>query len=604
MRDGQRLVDLIRSHEGGPAVVHGGRHVDFPTLLRMVDDRAAQLREAGAAGAYVALERDRSIGFVVDMLAVLSTGGAAIPLDPALPPVRRNEFLRLARPDVLLGDDIRRLPGGGGHRGGAFVYFTSGSTGVPKPVLGSAYGVRTFAEWFGPEFGIGPGDRFAFLTGVGFEASLRDIFPALGSGATLVIPDTAAPVDGGPPQATPEETVAWLAAAGITVLTAVPSVARGWLRAGSVPVPSVRAVFFVGEPVPADVLRDWSRTFPGTAVRVNSYGSTEGGQATVYHRIPAGATGEIPAGRLVPGTRFCLIDRDSPEDPASPNASSAPDGRLDAAVVRARLDTPADSGEIVLVSRACSHGYLDRPDEQAARFADLGDGLTAYRTGDLGRVGPDGDLYVVGRADDEVKINGVRVHPAEATRALRAHPAVADAYVVATRDPDPRLTAYVVPAEAAPDVSVLRRALLDELPLAMIPGRFVMMPGLPVTRTGKVDRAALTARAAAEIAAEAASEGAAPRGDTQEWLAAQFADLLDVSAVSAGDDLFALGGDSIAATRLAARVARDFGLTVPLPDVFAAATLEGIAALIEERQLLDADPAELRDLLDALDRGA
>ncbi|MFC6080641.1 non-ribosomal peptide synthetase [Sphaerisporangium aureirubrum] len=585
----RRLVQLIHRHADDPgsgtALEQGGRAVTYRELGKLTGERTLELEALGVRGTFVALERSKSVEFVVDFLAVLAAGGTVVPVDPDTPPDRRAVFLELAAPEFLLGETgVLRLGGPrdrGVPRDAAFVYFTSGSTGTPKPVLGSAAAVAGFAEWFGPEFGAGPRDRFAFLTGLSFEAALRDVFPPLVAGATLVLPEEGAADE-------PEAAVAWLARRDVSVVTVVPSTARAWLAHGRTVCPAVRAVFFVGEPPGADLLGGWRTLFPNTTLRVNSYGSTESGQATVYNRIADDErAAAVPAGRPVPGTRYCFVE---------------PGAVLDAGLVRERLEHPASGGEIVLVSRSCSHGYLGMPQENAARFADLGDGVTAYRTGDLGHVDAGGDLVVVGRADDEIKINGVRVHPAEVLRAVRAHRSVRDAFVTATRaeqDADgtrtrAHLTAYVVP-EGDLSVVDLRRDLLDALPPAMIPARFVEVAELPRTRTGKVDRAALTGLA------ERAAGFVAPSGDVEPRVAAQFAELLGAERVSAADDLFTLGGDSITATRLVSRLWQEFGVRLSQRDVFAAATVAGIAALIMERWLLAEDPDELRALLDALE---
>jgi acyl-coenzyme A synthetase/AMP-(fatty) acid ligase/acyl carrier protein len=577
--DKRRLVDLIRSHpDGRTAVEAGERTISYGELGRLIDERAAALRAAGGgAGAFVAIERRKSAEFVVDYLSVLALGGTVVPIDPDTPAERRRTFLELTRPELLARDaEIVPLAGDPGREApdGAFVYFTSGSTGVPKPVLGSAVALRSFLDWFVPEFGVGRDDRFAFVAGVSFEASLRDIFPPLAAGASLVVPDD----DG---TATPAEAVAWLAREEIGIVTVVPSVARTWLSDGRTTCPAVRAVFFVGEPVPADVLTGWRARFPRTSVRVNSYGSTEGGQATIYKRLGEDAMDRVPAGRPVPGTRYCFIDREAPLDPDT---------------VQAALEQGPASGEIVIVSRACSHGYLGLPEENDARFADLGDGVTAYRTGDLGRVDEGGDLLVIGRVDDEVKINGVRVHPAEVTRAIRAHPAVVDAFVIATSGDDPSLRAYVVGDGVS--IAQLRRDLMEVLPLAMIPARFVSVPRLPTARTGKVDRAALVALAEQ---APGADGFVAPSGDVERWLADRFSELLGVERVSARDDLFALGGDSITAVRLAARIRDELGVDLSPRAVFAAAAIADLAAAIVDQQLRAADPDDLLAALDALE---
>lgn len=573
----RQLVARIRSHPPeAVAIEQGDRSITYGELSELVARRAAALD-----GQVTAVRRRKSIEYLADLLSVLDAGGIAVPIDPDLPRERQETFLRLARPTVTLGETgaakLETEAWQGLPDDGLCIWFTSGSTGVPKPVLSSASAVKSFVDWFCPEFGFGPRDRFAFLTGVSFEASMRDIFPSLASGATLVLPEDE--TDG-------TDALQWLADKRISVVTVVPSLARAWLRHGRVACPSVRAVFFVGEPVPADVLTGWHTAFPATTVRVNSYGSTEGGQATIFRRIAVNEReGLIPAGRPVPGTKYCFI---------------APESALTPGAVQAALDAAREAGEIVVVSRACSHGYLGLPEENATRFADLGGGLKAYRTGDLGRTSAGGELVVIGRADDEVKINGVRVHPAEVTTALRAHPAVADAFVAATRSADAaRLTAFFVRTESArTDSAQLRRDLLDTLPLAFIPSRFVAVDGLPRTRTGKVDRAALTALADAE-----APEFSEPAGEVERWLAAQLADIVGAQDISATDDLFALGADSIAAARLAARVASESGVDLSPKDIFAAATIRSLADLIVERQLLSADPQALAAALDALATG-
>jgi hypothetical protein len=188
--DKRRLVELIRSHpEDRTAVEDAERTITYGELGRLIDERAGALRAAGGgAGAFVAIDRRKSAAFVVDYLSVLALGGTVVPIDPDTPAERRRTFLELARPELLArGSEIVRLAGDPDRSApddGAFVYFTSGSTGVPKPVLGSAAALRSFLDWFVPDFGIDGDDRFAFRAGVSFEASLRDIFPRRGGNLT------------------------------------------------------------------------------------------------------------------------------------------------------------------------------------------------------------------------------------------------------------------------------------------------------------------------------------------------------------------------------------------------------------------------------------
>ncbi|MFD1546286.1 AMP-binding protein, partial [Nonomuraea guangzhouensis] len=393
----RRLVDRIYLHAvtrpTQVALECGTRSLTYAALAGRMEERVGTLSGSVGPGTFTAIERRRSIEFVVDFLAVLALDGVPVPLDPDLPDRRKETLLDLIRPGVVLRDGVAipgvvsrdaAEPSGPGEPGlgepgttavadGAYVFFTSGSTGRPKPVLGSAAALTSFLAWQCAEFGVEPGDRVAFLTALSFDVAVRDVFLPLWAGATLVIP-ALREAD------SPEATVAWLRHSRVSVVNAVPSVARGWLRHCRTQCESMRTVFFAGEPLEAALLGEWQLVFPGTRTRVNLYGTTETTLPKIWKRLPVSErlTGNLPAGGPVPQTRFCLID---------------PAGPFDAALVRAALRNPAAEGEIVLVSPYTGHGYVGMPEETAARFADLG-GVTAYRTGDLGRVSDDGELVV------------------------------------------------------------------------------------------------------------------------------------------------------------------------------------------------------------------
>ena len=561
----REIVDRIRSHGSSTpwriAIEQGSRSITYRALTEQLDRRILQLTDEAILGRFVAIERPRSADFVVDFLAVLTLGGIPVPIDPELPAPRRELFRELVRAGV---------PTEGAD--GAYVFFTSGSTGVPRPVLGSATALRAFLEWQCAEFDLDITDRFAFLTALSFDVAVRDMFPPLWTGATLVIP---APGECD----SPEATVAWLDRRGISVLNAVPSVARSWLRHGQTTCESVRTVFFAGEPLPAALLEEWHATFPGTRTRVNFYGTTETTLPKVYKRLSRveEATGTLAVGYPVPRSRFCLIDPASPSDPD---------------LLRDALASTLPEGEVVLVSRYHGHGYVGMPEQTAERFVELGGDLTAYRTGDLGRLDPTGELVVLGRIDDEVKINGVRIHPAEVAAAIRGSGLVADAFVMPGRTGG--LTAYVVAMlGGALDPAELRGRLTEVLPPAMIPGRFVVLPELPELPNGKVDRAALR-----ELADRpAADRFVAPSGELEGWLADRWAELFDRGPVSATADFFELGGDSIAAMQLSSRIRRDLGVTLSVRDIFTGATITAIARQVADRQFRSVEPHELLAML-------
>ena len=306
-----------------PALRHAGRDLSYGELWHGARRLAGRLRAAGLEpGQVAAVTGERSFGLVTAILAVLSSGGVLLTLDPRLPRERRRRMLELAdarflldaggvaEPELLAGLEARLLAVDPAARnlGGAelaqvppppaddepaYVFFTSGSTGTPKGVLGRAAGLAHFLAWQRTAFEVGPGDLAAQLTGLSFDVVLRDMLMPLTAGATLVLPD----VDGA-------ELVLWLAAERITRIHAVPSLARTWLatrqaaprRAGEAGLPELRTVFFAGEPLTDELVRDWRRSFGAGCEIANLYGPTETTLARCCFRPRHGAGSGRPAG--------------------------------------------------------------------------------------------------------------------------------------------------------------------------------------------------------------------------------------------------------------------------------------------------------------------
>jgi acyl-coenzyme A synthetase/AMP-(fatty) acid ligase/acyl carrier protein len=348
------------------------------------------------------------------------------------------------------------------------------------------------------------------------------------------------------------------------VLHCVPSVFRSLLSRELHPAlfGSLTHVVMAGEPLhPADVDR-WMAVF-GTRVQlVNLYGPTETTMTKLFHRVAEDdrARRTVPIGRAMPGAQVAVMDADGAACP------------------------PGAVGEIWIRTPYRAHGYWNRPELTAEVFVpnprtgDPADVL--YRTGDLGRMLPDGALEFIGRRDHQVKIRGVRVEPAEVEGALRAHPAVADA---AVRDWDDAeggksLAAYVVAAGEL-TAGELRAHLLGLLPEALVPSAFVMMGALPRTPNGKTDRAALPEPAKA-AAADATRERVAPADETEAVVAALWCEVLGVDEVGVTDDFFEVGGHSLRMARVAAAVEETFAVEVPLRAFFESPTVRGQAAVL------------------------
>jgi amino acid adenylation domain-containing protein len=548
---------------------------------------ARHLRSLGVGPeSIVGLCAERSPGLIVAMLGIWKAGGAYLPLDPAYPRERlafmledsgarvvltqeklAGSFAASSARVVLLDAD---WPAGEAELpaadltvdlvNGAYVIYTSGSTGRPKGVLVPHASLANYVRVAVEAYGIGAADRVLQFASVSFDTSAEEIYPALTTGATLVLRD--------------EEMVSSLerfaretGELGVTVLD-LPTAYWHELVAEMVepglelPAP-LRLVILGGEQAQADRLASW-RERVGERIRlVNSYGPTEATIVSTHRDLTQGiASADVPIGRAIPNARTYVVDRGLELVPAGVE------------------------GELLIGGAGLARGYLGRPDLTAERFVPDAFGSEAgarlYRTGDLVRLLPDGDLQFRGRADDQVKVRGFRIELGEIEAALRRVSGVRDA-VVAAREDGPggkRLVAYVVPSEGkAPATADLRSALKDSLPEYMVPSVFVTLEALPATPSGKVDRRALPAPDAGRPDLDASYE--APRNPVQEVLAGIWADLLGVDRVGVHDDFFQLGGHSLLVAKLAARVRQAFKVELSLIQVFQNPTVAALAERIE-----------------------
>ncbi|HTG31297.1 MAG TPA: non-ribosomal peptide synthase/polyketide synthase, partial [Thermoanaerobaculia bacterium] len=587
-----------------PAVRRGESVWSYGELAARADETARALVAAGLErGEVVAVSGERGFGLIVSLLAVLGSGGVLLTLDGGLPAARRRLMLRTASarrllhsgplpagdewlaeecPDRLVVDAATgRLTGAATGADPlpplpliegddpAYVFFTSGTTGVPKGVVGVHKGLSHFLDWQRQAFGIGEDDRGALLITLSFDAVLRDLFLPLTSGACLHLPAA----DMGP-----GEVVRWLDREGITYLHAVPTVAQAWLseRPAGSSLARLRWIFLSGEPLTDALVARWREAFPAAGEVVNFYGATEATMIQSFFRVPTPALpGVQPAGRPLPDCQLLVLSETG------------------------RLCGFGEPGEVFVRTPFRTRGYLNAPEDQARGFisnpfrTDPGDLL--YRTGDRGRYRPDGALEVLGRLDHQVKIRGVRVEPEEVAANLLRHPVVKAAVVVPWGG-EPSLAAYVVAGndDARPD---LRAFLAERLPPALIPASFTWLERLPLTPTGKVDRRALPPP---EVRSEAVSS--LPRTLTEDLLATLWSEVLGVGQPGPEDDFFELGGHSLLATQVMSRVSRVFGVELPLRTLFEASRLRGLAARIDGARSGGRSP-ELPPLERALHRG-
>ncbi|WFE29249.1 amino acid adenylation domain-containing protein [Solwaraspora sp. WMMD791] len=500
----------------------------------------------------------RPVGLVVD-----GTGA-----DDTLVGWYRSELggrvLDLARLDAEPGRPVGPFePARSSPQDLAYVAYTSGSTGRPKGIPQTHATLAQFVDWLAGQFGIGPGARMAQWAAAGYDASLCEVFAALGAGATLC------PVPGGL-RMHPEKLVGWLAEERITHFQTVPSFARELLKAirrnGPARLPyALRWLLLAGEALPGELANDLRRGLPGVRL-ANLYGPTESILAT-WCEVDADLDRTAPIGWPIPGRRVVVLDE---------------------------ADRPCPTGvtgELVIVSPYLTAGYLGvEPDERSPFRPLCGPaGVTSgcervYRTGDLGRRRPDGSLEFRGRRDLQVKFYGTRLELTDIEAALAAHESVADCAVVALTDRHglvSRLVACVVPV-ASPDgrtaggPEVWRQHLYRRVGRAKLPVSFRTVDAFARNVGGKVDRRALMA-----AIAPAADSDAAPRTAAEKAIAAIWSQLVGVELPGRHDTFFSIGGHSLQVPRAVARIRERFGIEMTLSDFFANASLADLSALVQ-----------------------
>jgi amino acid adenylation domain-containing protein len=560
------------------------RHEDATLTYAELDARANRLaRHLAAAGVgpetRVGLCMERGVELVVSMLAVLKAGGAYVPLDPAAPAERiaamvrgsgaarvlTQERLRAALPAGVPAlsvdaewprierESAAPFDGGATARTLAYVIHTSGSTGTPKGVGIEHGALANHMEWFNRAFDVTAADRVLQKTPINFDASVWEFYAPLLAGGELVMARHQGERDSRYLARTVRDR-------GVTLLQLVPSVLRLLLDEPELAgCASLRTLFCGGEALPGELCGRASAVLPAARI-VNLYGPAECCIDTSTHTVAAGDRDRavVSIGRPVPGTRSHVVD---------------------AAGRTCPVGVP---GELCIGGAQVGRGYLGRPALTAAAFVPdpfaAEPGARMYRTGDRARWLADGTLEYLGRMDDQVKIRGIRIEPGEIEAVMRRHPAVGDCVVVAREDApgDRRLVGYFT---GAAEPEALRAHLRALLPENLVPSALVAMDALPLSPNGKLDRRALPAP---EYTAASSAEWVEPATEAEIGIAALWAELLGAARVSAADDFFALGGDSLLATRVVVRTRELLGRDVAVVSLFNHRTLADFAAVASQ----------------------
>ncbi|RBO94237.1 non-ribosomal peptide synthetase [Nocardia puris] len=577
------FVAAARRHPENVALRADGTSITYAELDRRSNRLARALIGRGlGAGDRVALGLTRSVESVLTVLAVAKSGAAYVPVDPNYPADRVRHMLtdsgcafgvtvgahaanlRAAAADAathwLLLDD----PAFAGELAAlgerpiadaelrkpariadlAYLIYTSGSTGTPKGVAVTHRGLSNFAAELRDHVAVDEHSRTLHFSSPSFDAAVLDLLLALGAGATMVISPTD--IYGG------DELGALLRRERVTHAFLTPG-ALATVDHDRWPLPDLRALLVGGEALPADLVARWA---PGRAM-YNAYGPTE---TTIVATMagPLRPGGPLTIGSPVRGARALVLDE------------------------RMRPVPMGVPGDLYVAGLGVSRGYFERYGLTASRFvADpFGPaGERMYRTGDVVRWNGDGELVYLGRSDHQVKVRGFRIELGEITAALGAHPDVRFAFTqvrpVAGTD---RIVAYVQPADpsAGVDVDAVRAHAAEALPAHMVPASITVLERIPLTPVGKLDTAALPEP---ELAAGPVRRE--PATDSERLVAAVMAELVGAESVSATDSFFDIGGNSLLATQLVARLAAAGAARLEVRTVFTAPTVAELAALLD-----------------------
>lgn len=564
------LVDLLdaaaRATPEALAVVSDDLELTYE-LLQQRSNRFARWLVAQGAGTedVIALQMSTSVEFIVAMLGVLKSGAAYMPIDPALPEERIEYLIADAKPRIVMrpqefqvaeaaaagladapitdADRLRPLL----PDNLAYVIYTSGSTGRPKGVAVAHAAIAEHVVSFTAEWSMTADDRMLQSTSVSFDASLADILCPLSLGAQLVIP-----------KPNPFSDIGYVAdlvrRRGVTVLHMVPSLLGSVLLLPEArELRGLRHVPVGGEALPGEVADKFATMFD--AELRNHYGPTEAVVCSTYMSV-RGLQGNsiVPIGRPNQNVYAYVLDQALELVPAG--------------VV----------GELYLGGAQLARGYRARPVLTAERFvADpFGSGGRLYRTGDLVRRNARGELEFVGRADEQVKVRGYRIELGEIEAVIGADPRVGHCVATVVDDPQvgPLLAAYVVPAGGTREIDLdeLRARAQEALPAYMVPTAFAVIPEIPLTTSGKLDKRALpTPDALTERAFRL------PVTPTERRMCAIYSHLFGKEAVGLDDSFFELGGHSLLAARLVAQIRAQFGIDLTVRAVFDRPTPAGLA---------------------------
>lgn len=608
----ERLQQCMEQYVDRVAIEYWDAFWTYGQIHHLADEMARKLRRCGPGfGSLIGIYTDNRVQLILAMVAILKLGGVFVPLDPVQPLNRLEIMVETIDLKWIIHDpqgknvmaasekcveqgvnwiDMQDLVGGGVERGLSdgdscsgytpadpiYIYFTSGTTGQPKAILGQNRGLRHFIDWEIETFALRPGNRVSQLITPGFDAFLRDVFVAFVGGGTLCIPRDAEIL------ASSDAFKEWLHSRHINLVHCVPSLFRLLITPALHPglFPALKYILLSGEKMVRTDLEIWYQGMGERVQLVNLYGPTETTMVKTFYLLsPADLFKErIPVGKAMSGAQVLILDD-----------------------TMTRVCDPLVTGEIYIRTPYRTHGYYRDPGQTQRVFLlnpfQAGAGLLEppdllFKTGDLGRYLADGNVEFLGRKDRQVKIRGIRVELEGIESQLQGHLYVQRAVVVKKELPgyNDILCAYITPADnpALPQsddllIEAVREYASERLPGYMVPSYFIKLETIPLLANGKVNWKALPDP---WEESRKRRNRAVPRDQREDRLAGIWAQVLGVEkqGISMDAHFFHIGGQSLSATRMLTKVHSEFEVRIPLARLFTHPTIRGLAEYIAEAE--------------------
>lgn len=547
------------------ALIFKDRTMTYGELNQKADILAIKLRSCGIRpDDYVAIMAERSFEMIIGIIAVIKSGGAYVPIDPNYPRDRIDFMLEDCKPKLVLQYNVKnqtdlpvmdlsdeRLWEGNSegikpiNRPDDLLYliYTSGTTGKPKGVMIEHKGISNLKCFFKKEFGISEEDIILQFANSSFDASAWEIFMALLSGAALCLVSEDIINDTRKFEQYTEEK-------GVSVVT-LPPIYLNSLSPDR--LPKLKRIISAGSAANAGSISTWK----DRVSYVNAYGPTETTVCATFWQAENREDNIIPIGKPLTNTSIFILDRNE------------------------RLMPIGVPGEICVGGVGLARGYLNRPELTEEKFTGCSyyGGELVYKTGDLGRWLPDGNIEFLGRIDDQIKLRGFRIELGEIESVIRRLEGVNDvAVIVSGGKEEKNISAYIV-AEQDVNISDIREEIKKSLPGYMIPAYMMKIDRIPVNRSGKLDKKALP-----KINVDIENEYIAPRNETEEAIARIFQEVLGVKRVGIRDDFFEIGGHSLKATGVINKIEEATGVRLPVIEMFNEPTVEGLSNKITGRE--------------------